>query len=105
MKPNEMRILIVEDDHELAQGTNRLLERAGFTTVVALNADEAWRSLQATRPDLILLDRDLPDRDGMDLCRQIKGETAYAGIFLILISGTYIQSAEQVDAQIGRAHV
>lgn len=98
MKPNEMRILIVEDDHELAQGTNRLLERAGFTTVVALNADEAWRSLQATRPDLILLDRDLPDRDGMDLCRQIKGETAYAGIFLILISGTYIQSAEQVDA-------
>jgi len=92
----ESRILVVDDDADLALATSRLLEQSGYTAVSVRTGAEAWRSLQASRPDLILLDRDLPDQDGVDLCRRIKGDPLYADVFVILISGTFTQSADQV---------
>lgn len=53
--------------------------------------------MQTFRPDLVLSDRDMPETDGMELCRRIKAEPAYAGVMVILISGTFTSTEEQSD--------
>ena len=88
-------ILVVDDDAEVARGTSRLLERAGYTVATALSAAEALASLAATRTDLVLLDRHLPDLDGVEVCRQIKANPACTGLFVIFVSARYTLSEEQ----------
>ncbi len=97
MNPERITILVVEDDPDIAQGTSRVLEKAGYATVVALNGAKALEALRASRPDMVLLDRDLPDGDGLEMCRQLKGDPSGADLFVILISGTYTQPEEQVN--------
>jgi two-component system response regulator RegX3 len=68
------RILIVEDEASIAEPFARLLRREGFETTVARTAAEALEAARRTEPDLILLDLALPDGDGRDVCRVLRGE-------------------------------
>ena len=97
MNPAEIKILVVDDDTALAQGTGHLLKNAGYTTATAANGAEALQALPAFCPHLVLSDRDMPQMDGMELCRRIKGDPALADIFVVLLSGSFSQSEEQAD--------
>ena len=68
------RILIVEDEASIAEPFARLLRREGFETTVARTAAEALDAARTTEPDLVLLDLALPDGDGRDVCRVLRGE-------------------------------
>ena len=67
INPAAIRILVVDDDPDIARGTSRVLERAGYATVSALSGTVALQSVLANRPDLVLLDRDMPEVDGMEV--------------------------------------
>lgn len=92
-----LRILVVDDDHRVARGTALILEKSQYATATALTAEEATRAIPEFKPDLVLLDRDLPDVDGMELCRHLKQAPVTADLFVILISGTYTGIEEQVE--------
>ncbi|MEI7731507.1 MAG: response regulator, partial [Verrucomicrobiota bacterium] len=92
---NEIRILVVDDDAAVAHGTARVMAQAGYGTAVASNGVEALRIMPTFRPHLVLSDRDMPEMDGLEMCRQIKRDPAFADVFVILISGTFTQSEEQ----------
>ncbi|MDT3441106.1 MULTISPECIES: response regulator transcription factor [unclassified Pseudofrankia] len=66
-----MRLLIVEDDDRVAAALSSVLGRHGFDIVRARTAARAL-DLMHTRPDLVLLDLGLPDRDGFDVCGRIR---------------------------------
>lgn len=66
------RILLVEDDIELAQWTSEYLINKGFDVDVTASGVEAVKMVKANSPDLVLLDGMLPDLDGLDVCRQIR---------------------------------
>lgn len=65
-------VLIVEDEHDLALLLDYHLRNSGFTTSIAYNGADACRLIEA-RPDLVLLDLMLPDIDGWEICRRIRG--------------------------------
>ena len=70
-----VRVLVIEDEPEIADFVGRGLERQGFDVFVALTAAEG-RSLAAIEaPDLIVLDLMLPDADGMDVCRELRRQS------------------------------
>ena len=96
MNTAEIRILVVDDDADVAHGTAHLLERVGYVTTMASNGVEALIAIPTFHPHLVLTDRDMPEMDGVELCRRIKGHPELAGVFVVLISGTYTQSEEQV---------
>ena len=96
MNPNEIRILVVDDEVDIAQGTAHLLDRVGYVTATALNGEEGLRVLHTFRPHMLLLDRDLPGMDGVEVCRQIKADPAFVDVLVILISGTYTRTEEQI---------
>jgi DNA-binding response OmpR family regulator len=72
-----MRLLVVEDEEDLVEAVRVGLVRAGYAVDVALDATEATEKLYASSYDLMLLDINLPDGDGFELCRSIRqGELA-----------------------------
>jgi phosphate regulon transcriptional regulator PhoB len=69
-----MKILVVEDEAELAEVVAYNLRQQGYTAILAPDADTAMRLAHERRPDLILLDVMLPGGSGMDICRRLRGE-------------------------------
>jgi PAS domain S-box-containing protein len=94
MKPNEIRILVVDDDASVARGTAYLLTQAGYATAIAADGVEALQSIPSFRPHLVLSDRDMPKMDGLELCRRIKSDPALHDVFVILASNNYTGSEE-----------
>jgi len=65
-------ILVVEDEPGIARLVQDYLERAGFAVVLAANAEEALAQARTKRPALVVLDLGLPDRDGLDVTRELR---------------------------------
>lgn len=69
------QILFVEDEPSISEPFCRALEREGFEAVVAATGERALVLADQLEPDLILLDLNLPDRDGRDVCRELRRES------------------------------
>ena len=75
-----MRLLVVEDEEDLAEGLRVGLARTGYAVDVAGDAAQAYDRLTVNEYDLMLLDVNLPDGDGFALCRSLRsGEMPTAG--------------------------
>ena len=72
MEQEAWRILIVEDDRRLAELTREYLEGNGLKVDIEANGALAAARILAERPDLVVLDLGLPDRDGQDILRDLR---------------------------------
>jgi two-component system, OmpR family, response regulator RegX3 len=79
---NKQKILVVEDETSISEPLAESLEREGFSSAVASTGAEAIAAFDAESPDLILLDLGLPDRDGRDVFRDIRGRSSVPIIML-----------------------
>ena len=91
-----IRILVVDDDADLLRATCRTLTQAGYATGTASTGAEVLPALREQPTHLVLLDRQLQDVDGLDICRQIKADPALAEVFVILTSGVRKGSEDRV---------
>ncbi|MGA0121848.1 MAG: response regulator transcription factor [Gaiellales bacterium] len=66
------RILIVEDEVNIATPVRTYLERAGFEAEHVTHGEEALRRMEEAPPNLVVLDLNLPDIDGLEVCRRIR---------------------------------
>jgi DNA-binding response OmpR family regulator len=76
-------LLIVDDDTDLRGAVAEQLETEGFATVQAGTAGEGVELAKSSRPDLILLDVDLPDFDGREACRRMRGAGVAAPVIML----------------------
>ena len=83
--PREM-VLVVDDDPEIVTFLSTLLELEGIESSVATSAAAALEQLEQDRPDLVLLDIAMPDRDGIDLCRELKNDPRTAEVPVFVVS-------------------
>lgn len=91
-----IRILVVDDDPEVLRGTCRVMEKEGYTTLAASTGAEALQSVRSTPPQLVLLDRQLPDLEGLEVCRRIKEDPALRDVFVVIVSGVFTKTEEQI---------
>ena len=75
-------VLLVEDNKILNISNSRALTLQGYEVLTALTLAEAKRRLSGAAPDIILLDVDLPDGNGIDFCEEIRKSTAAHILFL-----------------------
>ena len=68
-----MRILVVEDDRMIAQGLDRALRQEGYAVDGVADGKSAAEALRSSRFDLVLLDLGLPQRDGLEVLRELRG--------------------------------
>ena len=106
------KILVVDDDPAIAEMLTMVLQREGFDTVVVGDGLEAVEAASREHPDLILLDLMLPGMGGVDVCRNVREESAVPIIMLTaktdtvdVVLGLESGADDYVTKQIGRAHV
>jgi two-component system, OmpR family, phosphate regulon response regulator PhoB len=80
------RVLIVEDETALVELLRYNLEQSGFRVSVAYDGEEALASVHEDVPDLILLDWMLPLMSGIEVCRQLRRQTATANLPIIMLT-------------------
>ncbi len=78
-----MRILIVEDEKDLAQALGKGLRHHGYATDIAYDGEEAIYQTEVNDYDLIILDLNLPRIDGMEVCRRIRRAGLATGILML----------------------
>ncbi len=76
------RVLVVDDDSSLAEMLTIVLRTEGFEPRVCATGDRALGAFRDFRPDVVLLDLMLPGKDGVDVCREIRGESGVPIIML-----------------------
>ena len=81
-----MKILYIEDNDDNVYVVRNRLGRAGFTVLVAVDAEQGLAMATAERPDLILMDLGLPGIDGWEATRRLKAAPATKDIPVIAVS-------------------
>ncbi|MDQ3626980.1 MAG: response regulator [Verrucomicrobiota bacterium] len=81
-----MKILLVEDHADSRRNLQRLIERRGHRVVAVGSAEEAEAALAAETFPFLILDWMLPGKSGVDLCRQLRAETAGDEMFILLVT-------------------
>ena len=95
------RILVVEDDPDIAQLVAHYLEKSGFAVDRLANGRDALVSIAAHAPDVLVLDLMLPQVDGLEICRVVRGNEATAGIPIIMLTARAEESDRIVGLEIG----
>ena len=78
-----MRVLVVDDEESVRSFLGPLLEREGFTATLIDSGTAAVASVLDSRPDLVLLDVNLPDLSGLEVCRAIRRQPDYVPVILL----------------------
>jgi two-component system alkaline phosphatase synthesis response regulator PhoP len=95
------RVLIVEDDRDIADLVAHYLGKAGFTTQVLSSGREALTAIAAVPPDLIVLDLMLPQVDGLEICRAVRNQAKTAAVPIIMLTARAEESDRIVGLELG----
>ena len=94
---NKQKIFIVDDEPDILELVAISLEKAGFLTSKYEEAQPMLNSLPKELPDLIILDLMLPDADGFDVCKQLRANSQYKNIPIIMLTA----KSEEMDRILG----
>lgn len=94
-------ILVVEDNPANQMLAEAVLHGHGYRVHLASSADEALASLALERPDLILMDIQLPGQDGLSLTRQLKADPAQASIPVVAVTAHAMPNDRQLSLDAG----
>ena len=97
----KQRILVVDDDKEVVRLMRAYLEQAGYEVLVAYDGETAVHNLRREKPDLMLLDLMLPDRDGWDITRLVRGDPALAYMPIIMLTARVEDTDKIIGLEIG----
>ena len=95
------RILVVDDDRKIVRLVRTYLERSGYQVLVAYDGESALHILRRERPDLVILDLMLPDRDGRDVTRVVRGDASLASMPIIMLTARVEDQDKIVGLELG----
>jgi len=91
-------LLIVDDDQDLRGAIAEQLQAEGFDTVEAATAGEGVRQAREAKPDLILLDVDLPDMDGREACKRMREDGVTTPVIMLTAADTDDDTVRGLDS-------
>lgn len=80
------RILLADPQHASRRALSRLLEDSGFDVQTVSNGGDVILQCESEPPDILILDVDLPDMDGFEVCHQVRCDTAHADVTIIIVT-------------------
>jgi len=87
-------VLVVDDDPDLVEAVSMELESENYRVAKAYDGVEAWDRIKEERPHLVILDVMMPNKNGYQVCDEIKNDPEYSDITVILLTavGTAVTS-------------
>jgi two-component system alkaline phosphatase synthesis response regulator PhoP len=95
------RILVVDDDRQIVRLVGSYLEQAGFQVLTAYDGETALREVRSSRPDLVVLDLMLPDRDGWEVTRSIRADAVVGPTPIIMLTARVEDTDKIVGLEVG----
>ncbi len=94
-------ILIVDDEPDFVMMLKQTLQDEGYTVEVAYNGVEAIEKVKKNPPDAIVLDIMMPEKDGFEVCSELKNDDRYADIPIILLTAVsdHVSSSQYSHSQ------
>jgi two-component system, OmpR family, response regulator MprA len=93
-----MRVLIVDDDRSLREALRRALLLGGYETVSAATGHEALAQVADASPDALVLDIGLPDLDGLEVCRRLRGDGNRVPVLMLTARDAIEDRIDGLDA-------
>jgi DNA-binding response OmpR family regulator len=93
------RVLVVDDEPNIVLSLEFLMKREGYNVTTAGDGDAALKAVDAKVPDLILLDINMPKRDGFDVCETLRANPEYKDIKILMLTA----KGRDVDQEKGLA--
>ena len=98
---DKKRILLVEDEKDMAYAVTLQLEAKGYEVITASDGRDGLDKARAQKPDLIILDLMLPKIDGYKVCRMLKFDDRYLKIPVILFTSRAQASDKKIGKEVG----
>ncbi|MEO6029364.1 MAG: response regulator [Candidatus Binatia bacterium] len=102
MSTPPIRVVVVDDTEPNRYAKSRILRKAGFEVLEAATGAEAFALVDSHAPDVVVLDTQLPDTNGWEVCKQLKQRGLEAPLVL-QVSATYVEDGDTVKALEGGA--
>lgn len=80
------KVLIVDDEPNIAISVDFLMRREGFEVLVAHDGEEGLARIRADRPDLVVLDVMMPKLDGFEVCKAVRADPTLAGVRILMLT-------------------
>lgn len=98
---NRKRIMVVDDDKDIRKLVESILAKEDFVTAGADSAADALRKIQLSRPDLVILDLQLPDKDGFEVCKVLRADPATRYIPIVFLTVQNLDSYKIAGLELG----
>lgn len=92
-----MRVLVIEDEHKIANSIKQGLEQEGYTVDIIYNGSEGYDFASTEEYDLIILDRLLPGMDGLAICQKLRKNNIHTPIIMLTAKGLLEDKVEGLD--------
>ena len=89
-------ILIIDDDEKLGQLLTQYLERYDMKVYVAITPSIGFKLIKKIKPDLLILDVMLPEKDGFEVCREIRAKSSIYGQLPILMLTAHAEVTDRI---------
>jgi DNA-binding response OmpR family regulator len=99
--PQKMKVLIVEDDGDIAALIAHYLEKTGYTADVLPDGGRALARAKESPPDLVILDLMLPGLNGIEVCRALRADDRTAGVPIIMLTARGEESERILGLDVG----
>ncbi len=94
-------VAIVDDEPLMVDMLSTFLRLKGYQVCSAFTGNEGLEMVQIERPDALLLDLMLPDKDGLQVCRELRAQPAFAGIPILIVSARTDPASKANAAEVG----
>ncbi|MEP6992280.1 MAG: response regulator, partial [bacterium] len=84
--PARRSALVVDDDPHYLQAIEAVLRVADFDVVTLTDPLQLWNALQASRPDVAIIDLDMPGASGFELCRALRASAEWKGLYVVVVT-------------------
>jgi two-component system alkaline phosphatase synthesis response regulator PhoP len=95
------RVLVVDDDKKIVRLVRSYLEQANFQVLTAYDGETALHTIRRDRPDLIVLDLMLPDRDGWEITRLVRSDPALAKLPIVMLTARVEDTDKIIGLELG----
>ena len=85
------KILVVDDDPDLVESVTMILESKNHEVIQAYGGIEGLEKAKTEKPDAIILDVMMPDKDGYEVCKELKADPEYCDIPILLLTAVVSQ--------------
>ena len=95
------RILVVDDDKSIVKVLSAYLEQSGYEAIPAYDGEMALHTLRRERPDLVILDLMMPNRDGWEVTNLVRADKALAALPIIMLTARVEDTDKIVGLELG----